>query len=166
MGSIHSCDFVASVLTEYVRITSSHLKAMQNQIDPASILLESFSPMNDLASIISRYRTGPFRPSVIVFEPLDRNISRNTVFGLDLKRWAFGTKWMLPEVDETSTGSLALVPIPLRMMLARLEDAYARVKSFEERRKIWIYEVSLHEIIRGKWIADIVLRIRNRCPST
>jgi hypothetical protein len=128
-----------TVLKEYIRITSAYIKNMQNQIDPASILFESFVPNNDLSALISRYRTGPFRPTVTVFEPLDKNMSQ-TVFGLDLRRWAFGTRWVLPK--EEGTSSLAMVPGPLRAMLERLDDGYADMKSFEERRKIWIYEAS------------------------
>lgn len=92
---------------------------------------------------MERYRTGPFRPTAHVYESVAHDAA-DVFFGLDLRKWAGEGGWaslrVAPE-DKKDT-----VPPVLTALLSALNNAYTKIQSDEEKRKMWVYEVPLQMV--------------------
>ncbi|PLW41724.1 hypothetical protein PCASD_05652 [Puccinia coronata f. sp. avenae] len=104
----------------------------------AVVLNESFSPEGDVSALVERYRTGPFRPSPVLFNSY-RSHETRVNFGIDLSRWHNSQ-----QVDDSE--EFNETPPLLTRLMAVLEKSYPKMSNDEERRKAWIYEVPLKAI--------------------
>ncbi|KAI9620090.1 hypothetical protein KEM48_008365 [Puccinia striiformis f. sp. tritici PST-130] len=111
---------------------------MDKLAEQANVLNESFSPENDVNALVERYKTGPFRPSPILFHSYRSNESR-VYFGIDL------SKWHNSQQGDTEDDFNDVPPI-LTRLLNILEKTYPKLSNDDERRKTWIYEVPLKAI--------------------
>ncbi|KAH9819943.1 hypothetical protein DFH28DRAFT_1021481 [Melampsora americana] len=107
---------------------------MKQTAEESDILNESFVPESDVAALVERYRTGPFRPSPVLFHSC-RGSAYQVNFGIDLGRW------YLSQDDQ----SVHVPPIFSRL-LKNLEEKCQKIESHSERRKTWIYEVPLRAV--------------------
>lgn len=156
-----------TVLKEYQRLTSALPAALQPSFETSDLLLDSYSPASDLDALIQRYRTGPFRPQVDVYEPF-ADAKSEVVFGGDLFTWAESIDWRLPGEKEQEKEEGELLHPVVRSLLGRLKTGYADLPDDDgesplsilrclvraadcpllscrstERRKVWIYDVPL-----------------------
>ncbi|CDZ97766.1 Rho GTPase activation protein [Phaffia rhodozyma] len=95
---------IKTVLTEYQKLSKAQTTSLGSTIDSVDLLLDSYVPESDFKAMISRYRTGNYRPAPEIFEPFSRDLS-NVVFGGNLQRWAEGTGWALPSSAPPSKAS-------------------------------------------------------------
>ncbi|PPQ96939.1 LOW QUALITY PROTEIN: hypothetical protein CVT26_005958, partial [Gymnopilus dilepis] len=100
----------------------------------------AYQPESDLTALIEQYRGGLFRPSPQIYESVAHDES-DVVFGIDLPKWAEGGWYKLTQGGEN--GKTELIPLALTALLSGLDAAYQRVPNDIEKRKAWIYEVSL-----------------------
>ena len=94
---------------------------------------------------MERYRTGPFHPTPHIYESLAHD-ELDTVFGLDLRRWA-----ALAGHENNQ-----LVPPVFSVLLNGLQEAYDGLSNDTERRKAWIYEVPLSTVHHAREALDAV----------
>lgn len=111
---------------------------MTKLAEEAVVLNESFSPEGDVAALVERYRTGPFRPSPILFHSYRFQDTRVN-FGIDLSKWHNAQ-----QVENCE--DFQDVPPVLTRLLNHLEKSYKKITSDEERRRTWIYEVRLKTV--------------------
>lgn len=107
---------------------------MKKTAEESDVLNESFVPESDVAALVERYRTGPFRPSPVLFHSF-KGLPDQVNFGIDLG------KWHLSQDDQ----QLHVPPIFSRL-LKNLEEKCKNIESHSERRKTWIYEVPLRAV--------------------
>jgi len=81
-----------------------------------------YQPESDLAALIERYRTGPFRPVPQLYESVAHDES-DVVFGIDLRKWAEGGWSALTSGEEKKD----LVPPVLTALLDALDAAYPKL---------------------------------------
>jgi hypothetical protein len=130
----------------------------------AVVLNESFNPEGDVAALVERYRTGPFRPSPVLFHSY-RSHETRVNFGIDLSKWH-----NCQHVDYSE--DFNDVPPILTRLITLLEKGYPRLSTDDgqccppsrvieepsfsffllryfvcvERRMAWIYEVPLKAV--------------------
>lgn len=133
---------VKTALLQFQGIISNLPKSAEHSIERSSTLVAAYNPDSDLVALIERYRTGPFRPSPQVYEPITHD-ELDVVYGIDLRRWID----LVSHDDQSASGApqekADVIPPALRVLLAALQDAYGRLSSDDEKRKSWIYEVPL-----------------------
>jgi hypothetical protein len=97
-------------------------KLLDQPIERSATLISTYQPESDLAALIERYRTGPFRPDPQVYESVSHD-ECDVVFGIDLRKWAEGG-W-----DAISTGQekKELVPPVITTLLDGLNEAYKKL---------------------------------------
>ncbi|KAG0144242.1 hypothetical protein CROQUDRAFT_80137 [Cronartium quercuum f. sp. fusiforme G11] len=110
---------------------------MKTIAEASAVVHESFSPEADVAALVERYRTGPFRPTPVLFHSAKGQMSPNVNFGIDLGLW---------HVSQTDEQALVDVHPVLSRLLSTLEQKYPTIESHNERRKTWIYEVPLRAV--------------------
>ncbi|OAV95122.1 hypothetical protein PTTG_03869 [Puccinia triticina 1-1 BBBD Race 1] len=111
---------------------------MEKLAADAVVLNESFSPEGDVSALVERYRTGPFRPSPVLFHSY-RSHETRVNFGIDLSKWH-----NCQHVDYSE--DFNDVPPILTRLIALLEKGLPRLANDDERRMTWIYEVPLKAI--------------------
>jgi hypothetical protein len=109
-------------------------RALEPALERSATLIAAFQPESDVAALIERYRTGPFRPAPQVYESVAHDES-DVVFGGDLRKWA--------DVAAADGAERPLVPPVLKALLDGMIAAYRGIPDDAERRKAWIYEVPL-----------------------
>ncbi|EGG07249.1 uncharacterized protein MELLADRAFT_77642 [Melampsora larici-populina 98AG31] len=107
---------------------------MKKTAEESDVLNESFVPESDVAALVERYRTGPFRPSPVLFHSF-KGLPDQVNFGIDLGRW------YLSQDDQQ-----VVVPPIFSRLLKTLEEKCNSIESHSERRKTWIYEVPLRAV--------------------
>jgi hypothetical protein len=133
--------FLPSVLLQYQGTIATIPKSYEPSIDRSATLISAFNPDSDLAALIERYRTGPFRPMPQLYDSVAHD-ERDAVFGIDLRKWAEGG-WSSPPPPDVEKD---LIPPVLTALLWGLNEAYSRLPTDSERRKAWIYEVPLSAV--------------------
>jgi hypothetical protein len=89
----------------------------------AVVLNESFSPEGDVSALVERYRTGPFRPSPVLFNSY-RSHETRVNFGIDLSRWHNSQ-----QVDDSE--EFNETPPLLTRLMAVLEKSYPKMSNDE-----------------------------------
>ncbi|KDQ61776.1 hypothetical protein JAAARDRAFT_123616 [Jaapia argillacea MUCL 33604] len=135
---------VKTVLLQYQGTLSNLPQSLSTSLELSSTVIASYQPESDLQALIERYRTGPFRPNPHVWESVGAGIGgyaegeMDTVFGIDLRKWAEGVGDV-----QGGEGEVPKVPGVLTALLGALGEKYGTMSNDAEKRKTWIYEVPL-----------------------
>ena len=121
------------VLLQYQGSIANLRKSYDASADRSSTLISAYNPDSDLRALIERYRTGPFRPKAYVFESVTHE-EGDTVFGIDLRKWAEGG-WGSDEVRRES------VPPVLTTLLNALNAKYGEIRDDSGGLKpfVWVW---------------------------
>ena len=101
-------------------------KSLESSFERQSTLIAAYQPENDLAALIERYRTGPFRPDPQVYESVFHD-ECDTVFGIDLRKWGEGGVGLLSVSPEKKEA----IPEVLSALLRALAAGYEKLPSDE-----------------------------------
>lgn len=110
-----------AVIMGFNAALASLIPKLTRTADESGVLHESFSPDSDVAALVERYRTGPFRPSPIVFHSC-KGYMPQVNFGIDLSKWHNSQ-------NATDTDVLYDVPPILTHLLTILEKKYPTIES-------------------------------------
>lgn len=127
---------VKNVLTTYNASLASLNTPLQLSSERSALLSEAFQPLSDVNSIIEQYRTGSFRPKPNVWTDFYHETT-DVRFGVDLRHWAD------MESENPDKAARRQMPDIFSELLQALKEGYPALKTDEERRKTWVYEVPL-----------------------
>lgn len=111
-----------AVLLQYHGTLANLPKAFEPTLEKSGTLIASYQPDSDLAALMERYRTGPFRPVPQLYESVAHDES-DVVFGIDLRKWAEGG-WNALTSGERKKET---VPPVLTALLDGLTESYTRL---------------------------------------
>ncbi|KAH3666725.1 hypothetical protein WICMUC_005542 [Wickerhamomyces mucosus] len=123
------------VILDFSASVSQNIPSIQAFVDNILLYEESISPDKDLLFLLQNYKTGKFKPNVILYDNYYENI-KDEIFGVDLITRCKNDKKSVPLIVST--------------ILSYLDnEIYPNLPNDEIRVKIWLIQVKLkstHEL--------------------